>query len=53
MNPMEQEMEHEELGSVREIVVEMEEESMQCVLEDGPNEVPNKKTYSGFCQCSE
>jgi len=48
MNAMRQKMEHEEKRAIRKPFVNMEQKSVQSVLEQGPNDVSNQEAYSGF-----
>lgn len=51
MNAMYQEMQHQGHRSVRKVIVKVEQESMESVLEDGPNNVSGEEACHGLGDC--
>lgn len=51
MYAMEQEVQHQEEGTIRQPCVDVKQESVQKVLEQGPNDIPNKEGYQRLAKC--
>ena len=48
VNPVQQEMERQEHGLVGEVVVDVEQEAVERVLEDGPYDVADEEARAGL-----
>lgn len=46
MDPMHCEVKHKEYGPVRQYLVNMKQEAMQKIFQNGPNEIPEEETHN-------
>ena len=48
VNAMQQEVDHQELGMIRQIIVDMKQEPMEPVFEQRPDEIAKDEAQDGF-----
>jgi hypothetical protein len=53
VNAMQEEMQHEKDRSIREYLINMEQEPVQCILEDCPYDISYEEAQEGLDECIE
>ena len=50
MNAVHQEVDHQRVGVIRQKTVDVEQESMENILEDGPHKVAEQERWNSICE---